>query len=105
MPDDCGQERLASGAQGLIHATDVELKLAPSAQRFRRLAEEAVREQETPVANLAALLEAEMAERAERKQKRRLIDARFTTDQAAGEDFRFSDPPRSRRRGSITATR
>jgi len=41
------------------------------------LAEEAIREQQTPVAYLAALLEAEMTERAERREKRRLIDARF----------------------------
>ena len=63
--------------EALIDAHAVELKLPTVRRRFRTLAEEAVREQQTPVAYLAALPEAEMAERAERREKRRLIDARF----------------------------
>ncbi len=62
-------------------------------RRFRQLGEEAVREQQTPVAYLAALLEAEMAERAERREKRRLIDARFPATKRL-EDFRFADNPK-----------
>jgi DNA replication protein DnaC len=61
-------------------------------RRFRALADEAVREQQTPVAYLAALLEAEHQERAERREKRRLIDARFPLIKRL-EDFRFADNP------------
>ena len=57
------------------------------------MAAEATREQQTPVAYLAALLEAEMAERAERREKRRLIDARFPLIKRL-EDFRFADNPK-----------
>jgi hypothetical protein len=57
------------------------------------LAAEAVREQQTPVAYLAALLEAEHQERAERRERRRLIDARFPALKRL-EDFRFADNPK-----------
>ena len=70
--------------EALIDAHAVDLKLPTVRRRFRTMAEEAVREQQTPVAYLAALLEAEMAERAERREKRRLIDARFPAHEAAG---------------------
>jgi DNA replication protein DnaC len=76
--------------QALIDAHAVELKLPTVRRRFRALAEEAIREQQTPVAYLAALLEAEMTERAERREKRRLIDARFPQIKRL-EDFHFSD--------------
>jgi DNA replication protein DnaC len=76
--------------EALIDAHAVELKLPTVRRRFRALAEEAVREQQTPVAYLAALLEAEMIERAERRKKRRLIDARFPQIKRL-EDFRFAD--------------
>ena len=79
--------------EALIDAHAVELKLPTVRRRFRTLAEEAVREQQTPVAYLAALLEAEMTERAERREKRRLIDARFPQIKRL-EDFRFSDNPK-----------
>jgi len=79
--------------EALIDAHAVELKLPTVRRRFRALAEEAVREQQTPVAYLAALLEAEMAERAERREKRRLIDARFPALKRL-EDFRFADNPK-----------
>ena len=79
--------------EALIDAHAVELKLPTVRRRFRALAEEAVREQQTPVAYLAALLEAEMTERAERREKRRLIDARFPHIKRL-EDFRFSDNPK-----------
>ena len=78
--------------EALIDAHAVELKLPTVRRRFRQMAEEAVREQQTPVAYLAALLEAEMTERAERREKRRLIDARFPQIKRL-EDFRFSDNP------------
>jgi DNA replication protein DnaC len=77
----------------LIDAHAVELKLPTVRRRFRALAEEAVREQQTPVAYLAALLEAEHQERAERRERRRLIDARFPQLKRL-EDFRFSDNPK-----------
>src|SRR6185503_19318400 len=41
----------------------------------------------------AALLEAEMAERAERREKRRLIDARFPIIKRL-EEFRFAENPK-----------
>jgi DNA replication protein DnaC len=78
--------------EALIEAHAVELKLPTVKRRFRQLAEEATREQQTPVAYLAALLEAEMHERAERREKRRLIDARFPLIKRL-EDFRFADNP------------
>ena len=79
--------------EALIDAHAVELKLPTVRRRFRTLAAEAVREQQTPVAYLGALLEAEMAERAERREKRRLIDARFPALKRL-EDFRFTDNPK-----------
>jgi DNA replication protein DnaC len=78
--------------EALIEAHAVELKLPTVKRRFRALADEAVREQQTPVAYLAALLEAEHQERAERREKRRLIDARFPLIKRL-EDFRFADNP------------
>jgi DNA replication protein DnaC len=78
--------------EALIEAHAVELKLPTVKRRYRALAEEALREQQTPVVYLAALLEAEVAERAERREKRRLIDARFPLIKRL-EDFRFADNP------------
>jgi DNA replication protein DnaC len=83
----------AAALEALIDAHAVELKLPTVRRRFRALADEAVREQQTPIAYLAALLEAEMTERAERREKRRLIDARFPQIKRL-EDFRFSDNPK-----------
>ena len=83
----------AAALEALIDAHAVELKLPTVRRRFRTLADEAVREQQTPIAYLAALLEAEMAERAERREKRRLIDARFPQIKRL-EDFRFADNPK-----------
>ena len=79
--------------EALIDAHAIELKLPTVRRRFRALAEEAVREQQTPVAYLAALMEAEMTERAERREKRRLIDARFPQIKRL-EEFRFADNPK-----------
>lgn len=75
----------------LAHAT--QLKLPTIRRRFKALADEATREQQTPVAYLAALLEAEMAERSERREKRRLIDARFPALKYL-QDFRFEENTR-----------
>ncbi len=79
--------------QALIEAHAIELKLPTVRRRFRTLAEEALREQQTPLAYLAALLEAEMTERSERRERRRLIEARFPVLKRL-EDFRFSDNPK-----------
>jgi hypothetical protein len=79
--------------EALIEAHAIELKLPTVRRRFRTLAAEATREQQTPTAYLAALLEAEIAERAERREKRRLIDARFPQIKRL-EDFRFQDNPK-----------
>ena len=46
-----------------------------------------------PIAYLAALLEAEISERAERRERRRLIDARFPLIKRL-EDFRFAENPK-----------
>ena len=78
--------------EALIEAHATELKLPTVKRRFRQMAAEATREQQTPIAYLAALLEAEMAERAERREKRRLIDARFPIIKRL-EEFRFADNP------------
>ena len=77
----------------LVQAHARELHLPAIRTRFRGLAAEAVREQQTPLAYLAALLEAEVTERAERREKRRLLDARFPIIKRL-EDFRFADNPK-----------
>src|ERR671922_1937940 len=79
--------------EALIEAHAIELKLPTVRRRFRALAAEATREQQTPVAYLAALLEAEHQERSERRERRRLIDARFPLVKRL-EEFRFSDNPK-----------
>jgi DNA replication protein DnaC len=79
--------------EALIEAHAIELKLPTVRRRYKQFADEAAREQQTPVAYLAALLEAEIAERAERREKRRLIDARFPLIKRL-EQFRFADNPR-----------
>jgi DNA replication protein DnaC len=78
--------------EALIEAHATELKLPTVKRRFRQLAVEATREQQTPMAYLAALLEAEHQERAERRERRRLIDARFPIIKRL-EQFRFEDNP------------
>jgi DNA replication protein DnaC len=78
--------------EALIEAHAIELKLPTVRRRFKTLAAEALREQQTPVAYLGALLEAEMSERAERREKRRLNDAKFPQIKRL-EDFRFADNP------------
>jgi DNA replication protein DnaC len=78
--------------EALVEAHARELHLPAVRQRFRALAAEAAREQQTPLAYLAALLEAEVTERAERRERRRLLDARFPTLKRL-EDFRFTDNP------------
>jgi DNA replication protein DnaC len=77
----------------LIEAHAIELKLPTVRRRFRALADEATREQQTPTAYLAALLDAEMSERAERRERRRLLEAKFPHIKRL-EDFRFQDNPR-----------
>jgi DNA replication protein DnaC len=76
--------------EALVEAHARELHLPAIRTRFRALAAEAVREQQTPLAYLAALLEAEVTERAERRERRRLLDARFPLIKRL-EDFRFED--------------
>lgn len=78
--------------EALVEAHTVELHLPTVRRRFRPLATEATREQQTPLAYLAALLEAEVAERAERREHRRLQDARFPVLKRL-DDFRFADNP------------
>jgi len=79
--------------EALVEAHARELHLPAIRSRFRSLATEATREQQTPLAYLAALLEAEVTERAERRERRRLIDARFPLIKRL-EDFRFADNPK-----------
>ena len=79
--------------EALVEAHARELHLPAIRGRFRALAGEAVREQQTPLAYLAALLEAEVTERAERREKRRLLDARFPIIKRL-EDFRFAENPK-----------
>jgi DNA replication protein DnaC len=79
--------------EALVEAHARELHLPAIRGRFRALAAEAVREQQTPLAYLAALLEAEVQERAERRERRRLLDARFPIMKRL-EDFRFAENPK-----------
>ena len=79
--------------EALIDAHARELHLPSIRDRFRPLAQEAMRDQQTPLAYLAALLEAEVTERAERRERRRLIDARFPLIKRL-EDFRFEENPK-----------
>jgi DNA replication protein DnaC len=79
--------------EALIEAHALELKLPTVKTRFRAMAAEATREQQTPTAYLAALLEVEVHERSERRERRRLIDARFPLLKRL-EEFRFSDNPK-----------
>lgn len=79
--------------EALVEAHARELHLPAIRTRFRGLAAEAIREQQTPLAYLAALLESEVTERAERREKRRLLDARFPLIKHL-EDFRFQDNPK-----------
>jgi len=78
--------------EALVEAHARELRLPAIRTRFRSLAAEATREQQTPLAYLAALLEAEMQERSERRERRRLIDARFPIIKRL-EEFRYQDNP------------
>ncbi len=76
--------------EALIRAHARELKLPTIAARFKELAGEATRTQQTPTTYLAALLEAETSERAERREQRRLVEARFPLVKRLDE-FRFDD--------------
>lgn len=78
--------------EALVEAHARELHLPAIRQRFRALQAEATREQQTPLAYLAALLEAEVTERAERRERRRLNEARFPIFKELDE-FRFQDNP------------
>jgi DNA replication protein DnaC len=88
-----GKDARTAALEALIDAHALELKLPTLRSRYRSLAADAVREQQTPVAYLAALLEAETTERAERRERRRLLDARFPQVKRL-EDFQFSDNPK-----------
>jgi DNA replication protein DnaC len=79
--------------EALIEAHAGELKLPTVKARFRAMSEQATREQQTPMAYLAVLLEAETHERSERRERRRLIDARFPAIKRL-EEFRFADNPK-----------
>jgi DNA replication protein DnaC len=79
--------------EALIEAHATELKLPTVKRRFRQFAAETTREQQTTIAYFAALLEAEHQERAERRERRRLIDARFPIIKRL-EQFRFADDPK-----------
>jgi DNA replication protein DnaC len=79
--------------EALVQAHARELHLPAIRSKFRQLAAEATREQQTPLAYLAALLEAEVTERAERRERRRLIDARFPIIKRL-QEFRFDDNPK-----------
>lgn len=83
----------SAALEALIEAHATELKLPTVKARFRTMAAEATREQQTPVAYLAALLEAEHQERAGRRERRRLLDARFPLLKRL-EEFRFADNPK-----------
>src|SRR4051812_34535081 len=76
----------------LVDAHASELKLPTVRKRYRDLAAEALRERQTPIGYLAALLEAEVADRAERSIKRRLAQAKLPQLKTI-DDFNFADNP------------
>ena len=83
----------SAALEALVEAHARELHLPAIRSRFRQLAAEAAREQQTPLAYLAALLQAEVQERSERRERRRLLDARFPLIKRL-EEFRFEDNPK-----------
>ena len=83
----------SAALEALVEAHARELHLPAIRSRFRPLAAEAAREQQTPLAYLAALLQAEVQERSERRERRRLLDARFPLIKRL-EEFRFEDNPK-----------
>jgi hypothetical protein len=72
-----GRNAQTVALEALIEAHATELKLPTVRRHFGHLAAEALREQQNLIAYLAALLDAEINQRAERREKRRLIDVRF----------------------------
>jgi DNA replication protein DnaC len=76
----------------LIDAHAAELKLPSVRRGYRPLAEQALREQLTPIDYLAALLDNEVADRAERRVRRRIADARFPQHKTI-DAFSFTDAP------------
>ena len=77
----------------LVQAHAVELKLPTVGRRFKQLADEAVREQQTPIGYLAALLEAEVCDRAERRIPRHLAAATLPQHKTL-DAFVFADNPK-----------
>lgn len=69
-----------------------DLHLPTVAGRAQAVAEDAARERATHLSYLAALLDAELDDRAERRRQRRIADARFPRLKRL-EDFRFDDAP------------
>lgn len=76
----------------LIDAHAGELKLPTVRKRFKQLAEEALREQQTLTGYLAALLDAEVAERDTRRVSRRLAEAKLPQHKTL-DAFVFADNP------------
>ena len=83
-----------SGAHHVLEASIrqacKQIRIPTVASKAVRLAEEAVRADQGHLAYLDALLEAELADRAERRRDRRIRDARFPRLKRL-EDFNFSD--------------
>ena len=77
----------------LVRAHATELKLPTVAKRFKPLADEATREQQTPIGYLAALLEAEISDRAERRIARQLRAAKLPQHKTL-DTFVFADNPK-----------
>lgn len=70
-----------------------QIRIPTVASKAVRLADEAVRANQGHLAYLDALLEAELADRAERRRDRRIRDAKFPRLKRL-EDFDFSDAPK-----------
>jgi DNA replication protein DnaC len=82
----------AQAMEALLEAHAAELKLPTVNARFRALPERGYVRHCTPQPGPIALLEAEVLERSERRERRRLIEARFPLIEHL-EDFRFEDKP------------
>jgi DNA replication protein DnaC len=76
----------------LIEAHATELKLPTVRASYREMSDQALRDQQTPISYLAALLDAEVTDRIDRRTRRRINAARFPQPKTL-DAFRFADNP------------
>lgn len=94
----------ASATEAAVRAACRELHLPTVGSRASQLATEAARANHSHLVYLAALLEAELEDRADRRRQRRIVEARFPRLKRL-EDFNFAEAPRSPRPPSGSSRR